>query len=96
MRAYVLSGGLGTRLRDRLGDRPKALAPFGDRPFLEAQIEWLTSLGAREIVLCLGEGASQVLAHLEARPGGRGTVRAVIEPAPLGTGGAVALASATR
>lgn len=94
MRAYVLSGGLGTRLRARLGDRPKALVPFGGRPFLEAQIEWLESLGVRDVVLCLGVGAEPVREHLERRPASAARVRAVVEPEPLGTGGAIAFAAA--
>lgn len=94
MRAYVLSGGLGSRLSGRLGDLPKALAPFGGRPFLEAQIEWLESLRVEEIVLCLGIGAAAVRRHLEARAGGAARVRAVVEPSPLGTAGALAFAAA--
>ena len=35
MRAFVLAGGLGTRLKERFGDLPKGLAPLGGRPFLE-------------------------------------------------------------
>lgn len=94
MRAYVLSGGLGTRLAERVGDLPKILAPFGGRPFLEAQIAWLESLGVTEIVLCLGVGADAVRRHLSARTPGAAAVRAVAEPEPLGTGGAIAHAAA--
>ena len=43
MKAFVLAGGLGTRLRPRFGELPKALAPLGGRPFLLRQLEWLAA-----------------------------------------------------
>ena len=64
MKAFVLAGGLGTRLRARFGDLPKPLAPIGGRPFLERQLEWLAAHGVREVVLCVGHGADQVRATL--------------------------------
>ncbi len=41
MKAFVLAGGLGTRLRPRFGELPKPLAPLGGRPFLARLLEWL-------------------------------------------------------
>jgi NDP-sugar pyrophosphorylase family protein len=43
MKAFVLAGGLGTRLRARFGELPKPLAPIGGKPFLERQLEWLAA-----------------------------------------------------
>ena len=54
MRAFVLAGGLGTRLRSRFGDLPKGLAPLGGRPFLARQLEWLRDSGLSEVVMCAG------------------------------------------
>lgn len=92
MRAFVLAGGLGTRLKPRFGDLPKPLAPLGGRPLLERQIEWLAGHGVRDVVLCAGYGADQVRAALG--DGARHGVRLhySIEDEPLGTGGALALA----
>lgn len=56
----ILAGGLGTRLRTVLPDRPKALAPIGSRPFLQIQIELLRAQGARRFVLCVGHLAHQI------------------------------------
>jgi NDP-sugar pyrophosphorylase family protein len=56
----ILAGGLGTRLRTVLADRPKGLAPIGSRPFLEIQIELLRAQGARRFVLCVGHLAEHV------------------------------------
>ena len=60
MKALILAGGLGTRLRPRFGDLPKPLAPLGGRPFLAWQLEWLRTNGIRDAVLCTGYGADQV------------------------------------
>jgi NDP-sugar pyrophosphorylase family protein len=56
----ILAGGLGTRLRSVLPDSPKGLAPIGDQPFLQIQIEMLREQGAREFVLCVGHLAKQI------------------------------------
>lgn len=56
----VLCGGLGTRLRPAVADRPKALAAVGDRPFLAVQLELLRARGARHFVLCVGHMAEQI------------------------------------
>jgi NDP-sugar pyrophosphorylase family protein len=45
MRAIVLAGGLGMRLRPLTDDRPKALIPVNGRPISEYQIEWLVKEG---------------------------------------------------
>jgi NDP-sugar pyrophosphorylase family protein len=85
----VLAGGLGTRLRGVLGEgQPKILAPVQGRPFLDLMVEWMAAAGAGRIILSLGHLAEQVIAHLD-----RGRwplpVVTVIEPQPLGTGGAL-------
>lgn len=56
----LLAGGLGTRLRPVLADRPKALAPVAGTPFLKIQIELLRDQGARRFVLCIGHLAEQI------------------------------------
>ncbi|NOT35167.1 MAG: NTP transferase domain-containing protein [Candidatus Eisenbacteria bacterium] len=91
MKAFILAGGLGTRLRGRFGELPKPLAPIGGRPFLVHQLEWLASHGVREAVLCVGHGSEQVLEQLGANAGGVALAYS-IEREPLGTGGALALA----
>ena len=47
MKAFVLAGGLGTRLRPKFGELPKPLAPLGGRPFLERQLDELQIAGVR-------------------------------------------------
>ena len=63
----ILAGGLGTRIRDALGDTPKLLAPLGGTPFLDLLIHRLKSFGARRLVLGLGHLVDRVTAHLDAK-----------------------------
>lgn len=92
MKAFVLAGGLGTRLKPRFGDLPKPLAPLGGRPFLARQLEWLAAGGVRRAVILAGYGADLVREAL-----GDGAALGValeysVESEPLGTGGALRLA----
>jgi len=91
VRAYVLAGGLGTRLRDRVGALPKVLAPFGERPFLDVQLEWLAECGVNEVTLALGVRAEPVIERVRVRGSEQlPIVRWTVDPFPLGTGGALA------
>ncbi len=85
----VLAGGLGTRIRDVLGDTPKLLAPIGDTPFLDFLLGRLQGFGARRVVLGLGHLGEKVVAHLEAHPPEGLDIITAIEPEPLGTAGAL-------
>lgn len=86
--AIILAGGLGTRLRAVVHDRPKVLAEIRGRPFLAYLLKSLVVAGVRHAVLCtgyLGEQLKSTFAH--AYQG----MRLVYshELSPLGTGGAV-------
>ncbi len=85
----VLAGGLGTRIKAVLGDVPKILAPIGEQPFLDYLLAWLNIHGATRVVLSLGHLADRVVDHLERSPPQGIEVVPMIEPAPLGTGGAI-------
>ncbi len=54
MKAMILCGGLGTRLRSVVSDVPKSMAPIGGKPFLMYQINWLKKYNFTEIILCVG------------------------------------------
>lgn len=90
--AIVLCGGLGTRLRGVLGDRPKAMAMIGGRPFLDWLVQALAARGVRHAVLAVGYGAGAIRDHFAhaAHFGTNLTISAETEP--LGTGGAAHLA----
>ena len=87
----ILAGGLGTRLRSVVGDRPKVLASVGGRPFLAYLLEQLLSHGITHAVLCTGYLGEQVPSVFgEAYRGIRLSYSR--EATPLGTGGALRLA----
>jgi mannose-1-phosphate guanylyltransferase len=89
---FILSGGLGTRIRPTLGEVPKLLAPVNGRPYLGHLLDWLKQFGARRVLLGLGHGASMVLEYLSKEPVPGLHVAASIEPSPLGTAGAIRFA----
>lgn len=89
----MLAGGLGTRLRSVLGDRPKCLAPVGAEPFLLLQLRHLAAAGISRFVLSLGHLAPQVVEALRGVDIGV-PVQTVVEPRPLGTGGGLLLSMA--
>ena len=89
--AVVLAGGLGTRLREAVADRPKVLAEVCGRPFLFHVLDQLAGAGARQAVLCVSHQADRVRAAVG--DGFKGmAIRYSEEPVPLGTGGALGLA----
>lgn len=89
---FVLAGGLGTRIRPILGDLPKILAPIRGRPYLAYLLDWLQCFGARRVVLGLGHRAQTVIDRLEVQSPGGIEIATVVEPAPLGTAGAIRFA----
>lgn len=92
MKAVILAGGFGTRLRDRVPDVPKPMAPVGGRPFLAHLLRYLqASTVVDHVVLSVGYRAEAIRAHFgndfEGLP-----LSYAVEEEPLGTGGALALA----
>lgn len=64
MRAFILAGGLGTRIRPVLGDIPKPLAPIRGKPFLEYQLNLLKSNGFEEVVISVGYKKEEIKRRL--------------------------------
>jgi len=92
--ALVLAGGLGTRLRPVLADRPKSLAPAAGRPFLHYILDYLKGQGVRRVILCVGYLASQVQDFARHGQDWGLEIGYSVELAALGTGGALRQASA--
>jgi NDP-sugar pyrophosphorylase family protein len=86
--AAILAGGLGTRLRPVVDDRPKVLATVQGRPFLAHLLERLAAASVRRVVLLTGYCSEQVRDALGETYAGVRLVYSA-EPAPLGTAGAV-------
>ena len=87
----ILAGGLGSRLREVVSDRQKAVAEVAGEPFVCRIIRQIAAAGIRRIVLCVGYKAESVEAVLERRfP--EVEIGFSREELPLGTAGAVRLA----
>ncbi|WP_343671247.1 nucleotidyltransferase family protein [Chitinophaga sp.] len=84
----VLAGGLGTRLRSVVADKPKCMAPVGDVPFIDYLLRYLLKEGMTHVVLSLGHLSEQVIEYIESNEWTM-KVDFVIEAEPLGTGGAI-------
>ena len=89
--AAILAGGLGTRLRPVVADRPKVLAEVGGRPFLFYLLDQLAAVRVRQVVLCTGYLGHQVRDKLGETYGPMELLYSQ-EPSPLGTGGALCFA----
>ena len=93
MRAVVLVGGFGTRLRPLTNDRPKQMLPIVGVPMIERVVATLGSHGVTEAVLSLGYRPD---AFTDAYPDGicAGVLlHYAVEPDPLDTAGAVRYAA---
>jgi mannose-1-phosphate guanylyltransferase len=94
MKAILLAGGQGTRLRPLTLNTPKPVVPIFDRPFLRYQIDLLKKVPEiDEVVLSLNYQPEAISAVF-----GDGSdlgirIRYVVEPEPLGTGGGIKFAS---
>ena len=87
MIAVVLVGGEGTRLRPLTYTTPKPMLPIANRPFLEHQIEHLRVHGVERIILACGYKPDAIREHFGDE------LEYIVEPEPLGTGGAIAYAA---
>jgi D-glycero-alpha-D-manno-heptose 1-phosphate guanylyltransferase len=92
VKAALLVGGFGTRLRPVVAGTPKVLARVGRMSFLELLIGQLRAQGIRRLVMCTGYLAEQIESEF-----GDGRARGVAieysrEEQPLGTAGAIKLA----
>lgn len=84
----ILCGGLGTRLRSAVADRPKALAEVAGRPFLAWLLDLLDFHSFQRVVLCTGYQAEQIEAEFGAQYKGL-HLEYSQEPSLVGTGGAL-------
>lgn len=89
--AAILAGGLGSRLRPAVADRPKVLAGVRGRPFLAYLLDQLATAGISQVVLCTGYLGEQVQAAFGRTYHGLDLVYSQ-EATPLGTAGALRLA----
>ena len=94
MKAAILAGGYGKRLRPYTETTPKPLVEVAGKPILVWQMEWLKRFGINEFVLLVGYLKEKIIDYIGS--GARFGVRVtyVVEDRPLGTAGALKNAEA--
>src|SRR5438045_4516683 len=95
MKAILLAGGKGTRLRPLTIHTPKPIVPSFDRPFLQFQLDLIKKVSEiDEVILSLNYQPRRI-EEIFGDGGDTGlSLRYMVEPAPLGTAGAIKYAAA--
>jgi NDP-sugar pyrophosphorylase family protein len=90
MKAILLAGGKGTRLRPLTIHTPKPIVPIFNRPFLHYQIDLLKQVPEiDEVILSLNYQPRRIEEIFGDGSAIGISIRYIVEPAPLGTAGAV-------
>ena len=93
MKALILVGGFGTRLRPLTLTLPKPLVPFANKPMILHQIEALAAVGVKDIVLAVNYRPEVMVANMKEYEEILGIkISFSVETEPLGTAGPLALA----
>jgi NDP-sugar pyrophosphorylase family protein len=88
LKAIILAGGRGKRLRPITDYVPKPLIPIKNIPIIEWQIRYLKKFGVNEVIICTGYKQEMIENHIVSKKVGI-EVKYSIEESPLGTGGAI-------
>jgi NDP-sugar pyrophosphorylase family protein len=89
VKAAILAGGFGKRLRPLTDDRPKPLIDIAGKPIILWQIEWLKKHGIRDLVVLVGYKRNMIIDELGSGARYGVKISYVVEEEPLGTGGAL-------
>lgn len=88
MKALILAGGFGTRLRPLSCTRPKLMFPVANRPLIDWMLEGLSKNGVKTVILAVNYGADILQRYIGKSKLGMRIVYS-LENKPLGTGGPV-------
>ena len=91
MKAVILAGGKGTRLKPYTTVFPKPLMPIGDKPILEIIVQQLKSYGFNEIIMAVGHLAELIMTFFNDGSKYGIKIKYTREEKPLGTAGPLAL-----
>ncbi|HJX45585.1 MAG TPA: sugar phosphate nucleotidyltransferase [Patescibacteria group bacterium] len=89
MKALILAGGFGTKLKEVIHDRPKVMAPINGKPFLEHVISQLKNSGIEEIIISIGYLGDYISNYFGDGEDFGVDIKYSIEDYPLGTAGAL-------
>ena len=88
MKAIILAGGRGKRLKPITDYVPKPLVPINNIPIIEWQMKYLKNFGIDEVIVCSGYKTKMIENYLSMKELGI-KIKYSIEKSPLGTGGAI-------
>ena len=88
MKAIILAGGRGKRLRPITDYVPKPLVPIKNIPVIEWQIKYLKKFEVDQVIICAGYKHEMIENYLDGKKSGI-KIQFSIEKSPLGTGGAI-------
>ena len=89
MKAIILAGGRGKRLRPITDKIPKPLIPINNMPLIERTIKYLKKYGISEIIISSGYKSTQIEKFLKKNKNFGCEIIFSNEKTPLGTGGAI-------
>jgi mannose-1-phosphate guanylyltransferase len=89
MKAVILAGGLGKRLRPLTDERPKPMIEVLNQPIIEWQVKWFKEFGVDEFVICVGYLKEHIIDYIGSGSKFGVKVGYAVEEEPLGTGGAL-------
>ena len=89
MKAIILAGGRGKRLRPITDKIPKPLIPINNKPLVERTIRYLKKYGITEIIISSGYKSNLIEKFLKTKKNFGCDITFSIEKTPLGTGGAI-------
>jgi mannose-1-phosphate guanylyltransferase len=89
MKAVVLAGGFGKRLKPLTDQIPKPMIEVLGVPIVEWQVRWLRKFGVKDFILCVGHLSEQISSHIGDGSKFGAHVEYSVEEEPLGTGGAL-------
>ncbi|MCS7025148.1 MAG: sugar phosphate nucleotidyltransferase [Bryobacteraceae bacterium] len=92
----LLAGGFGTRVRELYPDLPKPMIPVLGEPFLEWEFRYWAAQGFHRFIVSLGYLAHVAESYCASRRSSELTIETVVEPTPLGTGGALHYAASCK
>jgi len=91
LRAIVMAGGYGSRLRPLTEELPKPMLPVGNKPLLELIVEQLKQAGIRQVNVATHYKGDVISEHFKNGEAFGVDIRYVKEDQPLGTAGALSL-----
>lgn len=89
MKALILAGGFGKRLKPLTDQTPKPLLEVAGKPIIVHQIDWLKQYEVKEIILTIGYMKEKFIEFLGSGRRYNVNICYVVEDEPLGTAGAV-------